>query len=91
VPILGPCSVLLGGQGKARVTDTHSGYSIVSSPADAGGGILQVTVPAGVSYRTIRVEALTPDIGFYGFQTREPQPWLTGYRFDHTQLPKVAE
>jgi hypothetical protein len=91
VPILGPCEVLLGGQGKARVTDTHSGYSIDTSPADAGQGILQVPVPSGVSYRTVRVEALVPGVAFYGIRTREPQPWLTGYRFDHSQLPKVAE
>jgi hypothetical protein len=91
VPILGPCEVLLGGQGKARVTDTHSGYSIDTSPADAGQGILQVPVPSGVSYRTVRVEALAPGVAFYGIRAREPQPWLTGYRFDHTQLPKVAE
>jgi hypothetical protein len=89
VPILGPCEILIGGSGRARVTDTHSGYSIESSPADAGGGILQVPVPSGVSYRTIRLEALTPGVGFYGVRTREPQPWLTGYRFDYSCLPKV--
>ncbi len=87
VPILGPCEFLVGGTGKVRVTDTHSGYSIVSSPADVGGGIMQVSVPSGVSYRIIRLEALTPGIGFYGIRSREPQPWLTGYRFDHSQLP----
>jgi hypothetical protein len=91
VPVLGPCEVLLGGQGKARVTDTHSGYSIDTSPADAGQGILQVPVPSGVSYRVVRAEALAPGVAFYGIRTRESQPWLTGYRFDHTQLPKVAE
>lgn len=91
VPILGPCEILLGGTGQARVTDTHSGYSIVSSPADIGPDrILQVAVPSGVAYRTIRVEALTPGAGFYGIRTREPQPWLAHYRFDHSQLPKVT-
>jgi hypothetical protein len=88
VPVLGPCEVLLGGQGKARVTDTHSGYSIDTSPADAGQGILQVPVPSGVSYRTVRVEVLSPGAGFYGIRTREPQSWLTGYRFDHSCLPR---
>jgi hypothetical protein len=103
IPVLGPCEVLLGNPdnvagysfvgllSKARITDTHSGYSIVSSPADAGGGILQVPIPSGVSYRQIRVEALTPGLGFYGIRTREPQPWLTSYRFDHSCLPRVAE
>lgn len=91
IPILGPCEILLGGTGQARVTDTHSGYSIVSSPADIGlDRILQVAVPAGVAYRIIKVEALTLGIGFYGIRTREPQPWLTHYRFDHSQLPKVT-
>jgi hypothetical protein len=88
--VLGPCEVLLGGQGKVRVTDTHSGYSIVSSLADAGGAILQVPIPSGVSYRTIRVEALSPGACFYGIRTRETQPWLTGYRFDHSHLPAVG-
>jgi hypothetical protein len=96
VPILGPCEILLAGGGKARVTDTHSGYSIESSPADAGGNILQVPIPSGVSYRTIRVEALprdrgvNPGVGFYGIRTREPQPWLTGYRFDWNCLPRAS-
>ncbi len=89
VPVLGPCEFLVGGTGKVKVTDTHSGYSIVSSPADVGGGIMQVSVPSGVSYRTIRLEALTLGIGFYGIRSREPQPWLTGYRFDHSCLPRV--
>jgi hypothetical protein len=89
VSILGPCEFLLGGTGRARVTDTHSGYSIESSPVDAGGGILQVPVPSGVSYRTIRLEALTPGVCCHGIRTREPQPWLTGYRFDHSQLPRT--
>lgn len=92
VPILGPCEILLGGTGQARVTDTHSGYSIVSSPADMGlNKILQVAIPSGVAYRTIRVEALSPGIGFYGIRTHEPQPWLAHYRFDHACLPHVAE
>ena len=92
VPILGPCEILLGGEGKARVSDTHSGYSIVASPADAGASnILQVAVPSGVSYRIVRVEALTPGVGFYGIRTREPQPWLPGYRFDHSCLPGVSK
>jgi hypothetical protein len=90
VPVLGPCEILLGGSGRARVTDTRSGYGIESSPADAGGGILQVPVPSGISYRTIRLEALTPGVCFHGIRTREPQPWLTGYRFDHSQLPPVT-
>lgn len=89
VPILGPCEILLGGTGQARVTDTHSGYSITSSPADAGGGIMQVPVYSGVSYRTIRVEALTRGAGFYGIRTRESQPWLAHYRFDHACLSRV--
>lgn len=91
VPILGPCEVLVGGQGRVRITDTHSGY--VSDPAiDFGGqgGILQVSVPSSVSYRTVRLEALTPGVGFYGVRTREPQPWLTGYRFGHSCLPRVS-
>jgi hypothetical protein len=88
VPVLGPCEILLGGEGRARVADLYSGYTIDSTPADAGqGAILQVSVPSGVSYRTIRVEALAPGVGFYGLRTREPQPWLPGYRFDHSCLP----
>jgi hypothetical protein len=91
VPILGPCEVLLGGTGRARVTDTHSGYSIVSSPADAGqGNIMQVSIPSGVSYRTIRVEAFDPGLGFYGIRTREAQPWRPKYEFDHACLPPCS-
>ena len=89
VPVLGPCEFLVGGTGRVKVTDTHSGYTCSPDVASAGGGILQVSVPAGVSYRTIRMEALTPGVCFYGIRTREPQPWLTGYRFDYGQLPRT--
>jgi hypothetical protein len=88
VPILGPCEVLVGG-GTMRVTDTHSGYTCAPDlPAESG--VVQLSVPSGVSYRTIRLEALTPGACFYGTRTREPQPWLTGYRFDHSHLPAVG-
>ncbi len=90
VPVLGPCEFLVGGEGKVHLHDTYSGYSIVSSPADVGGGIMQVSVPSGVSYRTIRLECLARGADFYGIRTREPQPWLTGYRFDHSCLPRVS-
>ena len=90
VPVLGPCEFLVGGQGHVRVTDTHSGYTCAPNVSSAGGGILQVAVPSGVSYRTVRLEALTPGVCFYGIRTREPQPWLTGYRFDHSCLPRVG-
>ncbi len=88
VPVLGPCEFLVGGQGKVKVTDTLSGYTC-SPDLSPSGGILQVSVPSGVQYRTIKLKALTPGVCFYGIRTREPQPWLTGYRFDHSQLPKV--
>ena len=90
VPVLGPCEFLVGGQGRVKVTDTHSGYTCTPDVSSAGGGILQVAVPSGVSYRTVRLEALTPGVQFYGIRTREPQPWLTGYRFDHSQLPAAS-
>ena len=89
VPVLGPCEFLVGGQGRVRVTDTHSGYTCSPDVSSAGGGILQVSIPSGVQYRTIRLEVLAPGVCFYGIRTREPQPWLTGYRFDHSQLPQV--
>ncbi len=89
VPVLGPAEFLVGGQGHVKVADTHSGYTSSPDVASAGGNILQVSVPSGVSYRTIRMEALTPGVCFYGVRTREPQPWLTGYRFDHSQLPRT--
>jgi hypothetical protein len=90
VPILGPCEFLVGGKGRVRIIDTLSGYTCSPDVGSAGGGILQVSVPSGVQYRTIRMEALTPGVQFYGIRAREPQPWLTGYRFDHSCLPEAA-
>jgi hypothetical protein len=52
-------------------------------------GIIAVTVPAGVSYRKIRLTALTPGVIFYGLKTNEFQPFEADWHFDHSVLPPV--
>jgi|HubBroStandDraft_2_1064218.scaffolds.fasta_scaffold00003_86 hypothetical protein len=88
VPILGPCEFTVQGPGRFRVTDLASGYQIAPDlPRDRG--VSQLVVPSGVSYRNVRIEALTPGCTFHGIQCRETQPWLSSFRFDHSSLPPV--
>lgn len=94
VPISGACAVFVSGGktgGRARVEDEASGLdTTMYLPPEEGGRILSVSVPASVSYRQVRVTALSPGVRFYGVQTKEPQPWLPDVKFDHSVLPPTG-
>ena len=75
--------------GKVEVEDEGSGFKVSPylPPEGDQGTAMQINVPAGISYRNIRLTALTPGVCFYGMVTREKQPVLTNVRFDHNTLP----
>ena len=91
---MGSCDFIVSGGeagGQVRVTDTFTGYECapVLPPESVNPQVTHVTVPAGMSYRALRFEALTPGVALYGLRTREPQPYLTFEDFDHSWLPPV--
>ena len=93
--VAGPVDVLVGGGehgGQAEVLDTVSGYSCAPqlSPEGSSGNVLQLPVPASVSYRPVRLTARTAGVAFYGLQTREPQPTYPA-PFSYSQLPQPLE
>ena len=91
VPVFGPCSVLVSGGktgGKVRVEDEQSGFKAEPELLpEEGNGVLQMMVPAGLSYRNLRITALTPGVRFYGIQSRDRQPCIPNATFDHSMLP----
>ena len=92
VPVFGACAVLVSGGkqgGGVEVVDEQSGFKAVPDlqPEGEQGQVLQVMVPGGMSYRNIRITALTPGVCFYGIQTRDKQPFLPNVSFNHAMLP----
>lgn len=92
VPVSGPCSFMVSGGekgGRVKIEDLASGYTAdpLLPPEGSQTQILNLVVPAGVSYRDVRLTMLTPGCCFYGLQTREPQPWRRDVSFDHSMLP----
>jgi hypothetical protein len=73
--------------GSLRVEDTHSGY--VVSPTLPPRNLVSLPIPAQVSYRDVRLTALSPGVVFYGVRSREPQPFSPQWRFDWHKLPPV--
>lgn len=92
VPVFGSCAVLVSGGklgGKFEIVDEQSGFTAAPDlpPEGEQGQVLQLMVPAGISYRNLRITALTPGVCFYGIQTREKQPYLPNVHFDYSMLP----
>ena len=91
VPIFGACAVLVSGGktgGKFRVEDEQSGFKAEPELLpEEGNGVLQMMVPAGLSYRNLRITALTPGVRFFGIQSRDRQPCIPNATFDHSMLP----
>lgn len=91
-PISGPCSLLVsGGERGGRITaaDEASGWEITTElqPEGANGQIMNLQVPGSISYRNIRLTALSPGIVFYGIVCAEQQPYFPEIKFDHAVLP----
>lgn len=90
IPLAGPVELLASGGkagGEVRVEDLRSGY--VVSPKLPPNDIASLPCPAQVSYRDIRLTALSPGGIFYGVRTREPQPFSPSWSFDWHKLPPV--
>ncbi len=92
VPIYGLASLLLSGGkngGSVRIVDEESGYSVEPfiPPEGEQHQCLQVPLPATVSYRTIRVTALSPGICFYKIVCQNKQPVDPTQKFNHSVLP----
>lgn len=92
--VSGPCYFLMGGGkegGKCEVVDTESGYEITPDLGPEGPmmNVMQVFVPAQVSFRKICLTAFSPGTTFYGLRTRDPQPWYPRIQFDYSFLPPV--
>jgi len=94
IPIFGPCCVLISGGkegGQFEVFDEASGFKAAPDlpPEGEQGQVLQMQVPGGMSYRTLRITALKPGGIFYGLQTREKQPFNPNAEFRYEDLPKL--
>lgn len=94
IPLSGSVEFLVSGGehgGTVQLEDTHSGYQITPPlpPEPQGGGFMSLPVPAGVSYRQVKLTMLSPGTVFYGIRTREPQPWISDVEFDWHTLPRV--
>lgn len=95
IPVTGPCEIMVGGGptgGRARVTDTQSGYEMEVDLAPEGKEqqIQNLHVPGTIHHRVIRLTALTPGITWYGVMVHEPQVRDPTWGFDHSTLPKPA-
>ncbi len=94
IPVLGPCSFICQGGptgGQILAEDLDSGYecSPVLRP-ESTNTVTTINMPAGFSYRQVRLTALTPGVTFFGLRTIQPQPIAdTSYTFRHSHLPPV--
>lgn len=90
IPLSGPVEFLVSGGvngGQFELEDLSSGYTV--SPVLPPDQLVSLPVPGNVSYRDIRLTALTPGAIFHGVRTKEPQPAVGGWKFDHATLPPV--
>lgn len=94
VRLSGPVAFLLAGGetgGRVRLQDFDSGFdvNVKIEPEGPNGQVLQVQVPAGVSYRAIAMTVLEGEVILVGVAVREQQPIYSGVRFDYGTLPAV--
>lgn len=94
IPVLGPCSFICQGGpngGQVVAKDLESGYecSPVLRP-ESTNQVTTINMPAGSSYRPVRLTALIPGVTFFGIRTISPQPIAdVNYTFRHSHLPPV--
>jgi hypothetical protein len=94
VSLSGPVDLLVSGGehgGEVEVEDTRSKYRIQPKlpPEGPVQSVVALNVPASVSYRQVRLTALSPGVCFYGIRCREPQPRCDAKPFDWNDLPRV--
>jgi hypothetical protein len=93
IPCIGPVDLLVSGGeagGKVKVEDELSKFSAEPELGPEGGetSVLQLAIPGAMSYRTVRLTALTSGIVFYGIRTKEAQPYIP-VPFDFNSLPPL--
>lgn len=93
LPVLGPIDFLVSGGaigGQIEIVDESSGFTCAPKLPPQGDNmtVMQISVPASVLYRTIRLTAKTPGPIFYGAICRERQPFLPHVRFTYESLAK---
>jgi hypothetical protein len=88
--ISGPVRFLvMGGEkgGQVQVEDLKSKYVVRPTLLpEASSQMTQVMIPAVVSWRPVRLTVLSGTATFYGLQCSEPQPTVTSFSFDHSEL-----
>lgn len=94
VPVFGSLAVLVSGGkngGQFSIEDESSGFHAQPDlpPEGEQGQVLQLLVPGGLNYRTLKITALTPGVVFYGLQSREKQPFDPSATFRYSDLPPV--
>jgi len=94
VRLSGPVSFLVSGGksgGEVRVQDYSSNFDVTVrvDPEGPNGQVMQLPVPAGVSYRALSVIVVSGEIWLYGVAAREQQPLYFPISFTHAHLPPV--
>jgi hypothetical protein len=92
--LAGPCDILYGGPaegGKCRIRDLVSGFEAEpeNSYKDGAPAFVNTVVPAGVSYRAIHVDRITPGSTVYGVKSTEAQPVNPQIQLTPESLPAV--
>ncbi len=90
IPLAGPVEFFVSGGpdgGQFELEDLSSGYTV--RPVLPPDQIVSLPVPGAISYREIRLTALTPGVVFHAIRIREPQPEVVVRAFDHSFLPPV--
>lgn len=92
LPIYGLASLTISGGktgGSLEIVDEQSGYKAtpVMPPEGEQTTALQVPLPANVSYRNVRITALTPGVCLFRLMCQHQQP-TNNLTFDHSRLPE---
>jgi hypothetical protein len=92
VNIAGPCAFLVSGGpdgGQAMVEDLASGYRMSPQlpPESENSQVMNLIIPGNVTYRNVRLTALSPGVTFHGISVSEPQPYDPDFHFDWHCLP----
>lgn len=88
IPLSGPVEFIVSGGpdgGQFELEDLSSGYTV--HPTLPPDSLVSLPVPGAISYRDIRLTALTPGAVFHAVRVREHQSLSAAGGFDHSVLP----
>ncbi len=89
VPIFGTCACLIAGDGAVVVRDEVTGFR-VNPPLPGGDNLVNISIPGGMLYRSIVIEA-SEGVVFLGFDCDQEQPFDPNATFDFNTLPPELE